>query len=1110
MSNVPTLEEELSDAKDSLKNEILKDYDEVDYSEDNYQKIVDKIDDALKELDNVDEVNNFDDSNLKDELDKVPTILDEAKQDALNQLKDAYESYEENDYSNDNWSELKSAYEGAKVAIEQSTSTEEINDNLNNGIEEMSNVPTLEEELSDAKDSLKNEILKDYDENDYSEENYQEILDKVDDALKELDNVDEVNNFDDSNLKDELDKVPTILDEAKQDALTQLKDAYESYNENDYSNDNWSELKSAYEDAKVAIEQSTSTEEINDNLNNGIEEMSNVPTLLDEAKQVALAQLKDAYESYNENDYSNDNWSELNAAYEGAKVAIEQSTSTEEINDNLNNGIEEMSNVPTLEEELNEAKDSLKNEILKDYDEVDYSEDNYQKIVDKIDDALKELDNVDEVNNFDDSNLKDELDKVPTILDEAKQDALNQLKDAYESYEENDYSNDNWSELKSAYEGAKVAIEQSTSTEEINDNLNNGIEEMSNVPTLLDEAKQDALNQLKDAYESYEENDYSEENWSVLTDAYTSSKEAIEESSTVEDVNINLNIGIEEMSNVPTLEEELSDAKDSLKNEILKDYDENDYSEENYQEILDKVDDALKELDNVDEVNNFDDSNLKDELDKVPTILDEAKQDALTQLKDAYESYNENDYSNDNWSELKSAYEDAKVAIEQSTSTEEINDNLNNGIEEMSNVPTLLDEAKQVALAQLKDAYESYNENDYSNDNWSELNAAYEGAKVAIEQSTSTEEINDNLNNGIEEMSNVPTLEEELNEAKDSLKNEILKDYDEVDYSEDNYQKIVDKIDDALKELDNVDEVNNFDDSNLKDELDKVPTILDEAKQDALNQLKDAYESYEENDYSNDNWSELKSAYEGAKVAIEQSTSTEEINDNLNNGIEEMSNVPTLLDEAKQDALNQLKDAYESYEENDYSEENWSVLTDAYTSSKEAIEESSTVEDVNINLNIGIEEMSNVPTLEEELSDAKDSLKNEILKDYDENDYSEENYQEILDKVDDALKELDNVDEVNNFDDSNLKDELDKVPTILDEAKQDALTQLKDAYESYNENDYSNDNWSELKSAYEDAKVAIEQSTSTEEINDNLNNGIEEMSNVPTLLDEVNQVELAQ
>src|SRR5690554_6770434 len=452
MSNVPTLEEELSDAKDSLKNEILKDYDEVDYSEDNYQKIVDKIDDALKELDNVDEVNNFDDSNLKDELDKVPTILDEAKQDALNQLKDAYESYEENDYSNDNWSELKSAYEGAKVAIEQSTSTEEINDNLNNGIEEMSNVPTLEEELSDAKDSLKNEILKDYDENDYSEENYQEILDKVDDALKELDNVDEVNNFDDSNLKDELDKVPTILDEAKQDALTQLKDAYESYNENDYSNDNWSELKSAYEDAKVAIEQSTSTEEINDNLNNGIEEMSNVPTLLDEAKQDALNQLKDAYESYEENDYSNDNWSELKSAYEGAKVAIEQSTSTEEINDNLNNGIEEMSNVPTLEEELSDAKDSLKNEILKDYDENDYSEENYQEILDKVDDALKELDNVDEVNNFDDSNLKDELDKVPTILDEAKQDALTQLKDAYESYEENDYSNDNWSELKSAYE----------------------------------------------------------------------------------------------------------------------------------------------------------------------------------------------------------------------------------------------------------------------------------------------------------------------------------------------------------------------------------------------------------------------------------------------------------------------------------------------------------------------------------------------------------------------------------------------------------------------------------------------------------------------------------
>src|SRR5690554_2467051 len=620
--------------------------------------------------------------------------------------------------------------------------------------------------------------------------------------------------------------------------------------------------------------------------------------------------------------------------------------SYENVINDLKQSIQDTKNVYEVDSNLESAKDALvenvknklKDDILTDYNKKDYSEENYQKLLDRIDETFNNLENLSGVLEFDydNSELKNDLMAIPTILDEAKQDALTQLKDAYESYEENDYSNDNWSELKSAYEGAKVAIEQSTSTEEINDNLNNGIEEMSNVPTLLDEAKQDALNQLKDAYESYEENDYSEENWSVLTDAYTSSKEAIEESSTVEDVNINLNIGIEEMSNVPTLEEELSDAKDSLKNEILKDYDENDYSEENYQEILDKVDDALKELDNVDEVNNFDDSNLKDELDKVPTILDEAKQDALTQLKDAYESYNENDYSNDNWSELKSAYEDAKVAIEQSTSTEEINDNLNNGIEEMSNVPTLLDETKQDALNQLKDAYESYEENDYSEENWSVLTDAYTSSKETIEESSTVEDVNINLNIGIEEMSNVPTLEEELNEAKDSLKNEILKDYDEVDYSEDNYQKIVDKIDDALKELDNVDEVNNFDDSNLKDELDKVPTILDEAKQDALNQLKDAYESYEENDYSNDNWSELKSAYEGAKVAIEQSTSTEEINDNLNNGIEEMSNVPTLLDEAKQVALAQLKDAYESYNENDYSNDNWSELNAAYEGAKVA------------------------------------------------------------------------------------------------------------------------------------------------------------------------------
>ena len=343
--------------------------------------------------------------------------------------------------------------------------------------------------------------------------------------------------------------------------------------------------------------------------------------------------------------------------------------SYENVINDLKQSIQDTKNVYEVDSNLESAKDALvenvknklKDDILTDYNKKDYSEENYQKILDRIDETFNNLENLSGVLEFDydNSELKNDLMAIPTILDEAKQDALNQLKDAYESYEENDYSNDNWSELKSAYEGAKVAIEQSTSTEEINDNLNNGIEEMSNVPTLLDETKQDALNQLKDAYESYEENDYSEENWSVLTDAYTSSKEAIEESSTVEDVNINLNIGIEEMSNVPTLEEELSDAKDSLKNEILKDYDEVDYSEDNYQKIVDKIDDALKELDNVDEVNNFDDSNLKDELDKVPTILDENNEKLINKLNEIYNSYrNSGMYSDEGLNELENIYND--------------------------------------------------------------------------------------------------------------------------------------------------------------------------------------------------------------------------------------------------------------------------------------------------------------------------------------------------------------------------------------------------------------------------------------------------------------------
>ncbi len=417
--------------------------------------------------------------------------------------------------------------------------------------------------------------------------------------------------------------------------------------------------------------------------------------------------------------------------------------------------------------------------LLSTYTQTDYSAANWDILkgyIDTAKDEVSALTTVEAVEDFDIEEVKSYCDDVQTKAQElasAKATKKDELDAILGGLDEADYSEANWDEIRQIIEDAKAAVDVLTTLEEVDDFDVEQVEiAVSAVPDLEEEAaaalaaaKAAKIAGLDALLSTYTQTDYSAANWDILKGYIDTAKDEVSALTTVEAVE---DFDIEEVKSycddVQTKAQELASAKATKKDEldaILGGLDEADYSEANWDEIRQIIEDAKAAVDvltTLEEVDDFDVEQVEIAVSAVPDLEEEAAA-ALAAAKAAKKDeldailggLDEADYSEANWDEIRQIIEDAKAAVDALSTIKDVEDyGLDTTIEAVEAVETLaeiaareLEEAKDAKLLALDGGLlAGYAESDYYPDEWTELTGIIEAAKAEVESAESLEQVN--------------------------------------------------------------------------------------------------------------------------------------------------------------------------------------------------------------------------------------------------------------------------------------------------------------------------------------------------------------------------------
>lgn len=463
-----------------------------------------------------------------------------------------------------------------------------------------------------------------------------------------------------------------------------LNDSFATYSQDDYTSDNWAKLTKAKDDGLAAIDSALTEAAIQSAKNAALDAMAAVETIAEataEAKAAATAALKTAFEGYTETDYDAQTWATLKAAYDNGLAAIEAATDVSAVNTAKQTALDAMAAcVPKDVEALTQAKAEAKAAIetaFKAYDEDDYASANWTELTIAYNKGLNEVDAATSVSAVNSAKQKalDAMAAVKnnaTLLAEAKTAALAALDAAKAEYSQADYAT-NWSVLEKAYNDGKAEINAAAAIEAVNSALQKATDAMAAVKsdaTLLKEEQAKAIDELNREFESYKVTDYNQ-NYKDIQNLYNQGMSAIEGAETVEDVQTALRTAVYGMKAVKSDAVLLAEAKAAATKAVQEAFDgykAQDYNADNWESLENFKEDGIKAIENasrISDVEKFRDEAIAN-MATVKTnaqILDEAKTLAKTELKAAFDKYNQADYTQ-NWSALEKAYNDGVAAID--------------------------------------------------------------------------------------------------------------------------------------------------------------------------------------------------------------------------------------------------------------------------------------------------------------------------------------------------------------------------------------------------------------------------------------------------------------
>ena len=463
-----------------------------------------------------------------------------------------------------------------------------------------------------------------------------------------------------------------------------LNDSFAAYSQDDYTSDNWAKLTKAKDDGLAAIDSALTEAAIQSAKNAALDAMAAVETIAEataEAKAAATAALKTAFEGYTETDYDAQTWATLKAAYDNGLAAIEAATDVSAVNTAKQTALDAMAAcVPKDVEALTQAKAEAKAAIetaFKAYDEDDYASANWTELTIAYNKGLNEVDAATSVSAVNAAKQKalDAMAAVKnnaTLLAEAKTAALAALDAAKAEYSQADYAT-NWSVLEKAYNDGKAEINAAAAIEAVNSALQKATDAMAAVKsdaTLLKEEQAKAIDELNREFESYKVTDYNQ-NYKDIQNLYNQGMSAIEGAETVEDVQTALRTAVYGMKAVKSDAVLLAEAKAAATKAVQEAFDgykAQDYNADNWESLENFKEDGIKAIANasrISDVEKFRDEAIAN-MAAIKTnaqILAEAKELAKTELKAAFDKYNQADYTQ-NWSALEKAYNDGVAAID--------------------------------------------------------------------------------------------------------------------------------------------------------------------------------------------------------------------------------------------------------------------------------------------------------------------------------------------------------------------------------------------------------------------------------------------------------------
>jgi TATA-box binding protein (TBP) (component of TFIID and TFIIIB) len=531
---------------------------------------------------------------------------------------------------------------------------------------------------------------------------------------------------------------------------------------NPYTSENWTALQTAKTDGDTAINAATDPAGVAAAKTAALAAMDAVPTVPDTlaaAKVAAQADLTTALAAYLPANYTPENWTTLTTAKTNGDAAIQAAPDLAGVATARNATLSAMDAVPTVAGTLAVAKAAALNDfagVVATYLEANYTPEGWtafqtSKTNGQI--AIQAAMNLAGVVTATNAALAT-LDAVPTFTETmatVRAAALNDLTTALATQlETNYYTSENWTALIAARAAGSAAINAATDPAGVAQARNAALATMNAVPTFgetLATTKALALADLTTALAAYLEVNYTPENWTVLTLAMTNGQTAIHAATTPAGVALATNTALAAMDAVPTIAETLAAAKaTALANlaALAATYHEADYTQEQWaalQLALANAQAAIHAATDPTEVATATSAALA-ALDTVPAnaeTLAAAKAAALANLAAVAATHHEANFTPEQWAALQLALANAQAAIHAATTLTGVATATNTGLAAMDAVPTIaetLAAIKAAALANLAALAATYQEADYTQEQWAALQLALANAQAAIHAAT--------------------------------------------------------------------------------------------------------------------------------------------------------------------------------------------------------------------------------------------------------------------------------------------------------------------------------------------------------------------------------------